>query len=56
MLFNILMSDIGDSLSSIMLHGYKLNRMLFADDLLLLSKSSSGLQKNICFVFVLIIV
>ena len=44
------MNDIGDSLlldDAPMLHDYKLNHLLYADDLLLLSTSSSGLQKNI---------
>ena len=44
------MNDIGDSLQFNdvpMLHDYKLNHLLYADDLLLLSTSSSGLQKNI---------
>ena len=49
LLFNIFMNDIGDSLQFDdvpLLHDYKLNHLLYADDLLL-STSSSGLQKNI---------
>ena len=50
LLFNIFMNDIDDSLQFDdvpLLHDYKLNHLLYADDLLLLSTSSSGLQKNI---------
>ena len=50
LLFNIFMNDIGDSLlldDSPLLYDYKLNHLLYANDLLLLSTSSAGLQKNI---------
>ena len=50
LLFNIFMNDIGDSLlldDTPLLYDYKLNHLLYADDLLLLSTSSAGLQKNI---------
>ena len=50
LLFNIFMNDIGDSLlldDTPLLYDYKLNYLLYADDLLLLSTSSAWLQKNI---------
>ena len=53
-LFNIFMNDISDELQlddAPVLNYYKLNHLLSADDLLLLSTSCVGLQNNIDRVF-----
>ena len=50
LLFNIFINDLGDNLidtEAPVLYDSKINHLLYADDLLLLSKSATELQQNI---------
>ena len=50
LLFNIFINDIGDEMCVTdvpILHDTRISHLLYADDLVLLSTSETGLQRNI---------